>query len=106
MYTIRYCFENGHVEDVEFAQHYTVDELRKAYNYETRTYLDFPSKVTLIEVYRFEELIFEYPTTNVIGLFDTNTILFNQIKRDEEYCQSLYQQMTDYFIHGKMYRGD
>lgn len=106
MYTIRYCFENGHVEDVEFAQHYTVDELRKAYNYETRTYLDFPSKVTLIEVYRFEELIFEYPTTNVIGLFDTNTILFNQIKRDEEYCKSLYQQMTDYFIHGKMYRGD
>ena len=106
MYTIRYCFENGHVEDVEFAQHYTVDELRKAYNYETRTYLDFPSKVTLIEVYRFEELIFEYPTTNVIGLFDTNTILYNQIKRDEEYCKSLYQQMTDYFIHGKMYIGD
>ena len=106
MYTIRYCFENGHVEDVEFAQHCTVDELRNAYNYETRTYLDFPSKVTHIEVYRFEELIFEYPTTNVIGLFDTNTILYNQIKRDEEYCKSLYQQMTDYFVHGKMYRGD
>ena len=106
MYTIRYCFENGHVEDVEFVQHYTVDELRKAYNYETRTYLDFPSKVNLIEVYRFEELIFEYPTTNVIGLFDTNTILYNQIRRDEEYCQSLYHKMTDYYIHGKIYRGD
>ena len=106
MYTIRYCFENGHYEDVEFAQHCTVDELRKVYNYETRTYAGNHSKVSLIEVYRFEELIFEYPTTNVIGLFDTNTILYNQIKRDEEYCRLLYQQMTDYFIHGKMYQGD
>lgn len=106
MYTIRFIFENQEEVDIEFAQHYTVDELRKAYNYETRTYLDFPSKVALIEVYRFEELIFEYPTTNVIGLFDTNTILYNQIKRDEEYCHLLYQQMTDYFIHGKMYQGE
>lgn len=106
MYTIRFIFESQEEVDIEFAQHYSVDELRKWYNYETRTYLDFPSKVTHIEVYRFEELIFEYPTTNVIGLFDTNTILYNQIKRDEEYCKSLYQQMTDYFIQGKMYRGD
>ena len=57
MYTIRFIFENQEEVDIEFAQHYTVDELRKAYNYETRTYLDFPSKVALIEVYRFEELL-------------------------------------------------
>ena len=68
MYTIRYCFENGQVEDVEFAQHCTVDELRKVYNYETRTFKGNRSKVSLIEVYRFEELIFEYPTTNVNAL--------------------------------------
>ena len=106
MYTLRFHFENNHEEDIDFAQNYTKEELRKKYNYETRTFKGIRSKVTLIEVYRFEELIFEYPTTNVIGLFDTNTILYNQIKRDEEYCRLLYQQMTDYFIHGKMYRGD
>lgn len=106
MYTIRFIFESQEEVDIEFAHTLTKDELRKAYNYENRTYLDFPSKVTHIEVYRFEELIFEYPTTNVIGLFDANEIIYNQIKRDEEYCRLLYQQMTDYFIHGKMYRGD
>jgi hypothetical protein len=106
MYTLRFHFENNHEEDIDFAGQYTKEELRKIYNYETRTFKGIRSKVTLIEVYRFEELIFEYPTTNVIGLFDTNTILYNQIKRDEEYCRLLYQQMTDYFIHGKMYQGD
>lgn len=105
MYTIRFHFENNHEEDIDFAQNYTKEELRKMYNYETRTFKDIRAKVTLIEVYRFEELIFEYPTTNVIGLFDTIEILHNQILRDEEYCRLLYQQMTDYFIHGKMYRG-
>ena len=106
MYTLRFHFENNHEDDIDFAQNYTKEELRKKYNYETRTFNGIRSKVTLIEVYRFEELIFEYPTTNVIGLFDTIEILHNQIKRDEEYCRLLYQQMTDYFIHGKMYLGD
>lgn len=106
MYTLRFHFENNHEEDIDFAGQYTKEELRKIYNYETRTFKGIRSKVTLIEVYRFEELIFEYPTTNVIGLFDTIEILHNQIRRDEEYCSLLYQQMTDYYIHGKMYRGD
>ena len=106
MYTLRFHFENNNEEDIDFAGQYTKEELRKIYNYETRTFKGIRSKVTLIEVYRFEELIFEYPTTNVIGLFDTIEILHNQIRRDEEYCAMLYQQMTDYYIHGKMYRGD
>ena len=106
MYTLRFYFENNHEEDIEFASQYSKDELRKVYNKETRTFKGIRSKVTHIEIYRFEEQIFEYPTTNVIGLFDTIEILYNQIKRDEEYCRLLYQQMTDYFIHGKMYRGD
>ena len=106
MYTLRFHFENNHEEDIDFAQNYTKEELRKIYKQETRTFKGIRSKVTRIEVYRFEELIFEYPTTNVIGLFDTIEILHNQIKRDEEYCRLLYQQMTDYFVHGKMYQGD
>ena len=107
MYTLRFIFEDSRQEDIEFVQNYTEDELRKLYNQSEKFYIKYnKSKVTRIEIYRFEELIFEYPTGNVIGLFDTIKILYNQIKRDEEYCKSLYQQMTDYFIHGQMYQGD
>jgi hypothetical protein len=107
MYTIRFIFEDSRQEDIEFVQNYTEDELRKLYNQSEKIYLRYnKSKVVRIEIYRFEELIFEYPTGNVIGLFDAIKILYNQIKRDEEYCRLLYQQMTDYFVHGKMYLGD
>lgn len=105
MYTIRFIFESQEEVDIEFAQHCTVDELRKAYNYETRTYLDFPSKVTHIEVYRFEECIFEYSTINVNKCSDITELLYNQIKNDDEYCTHLYWHMTDWFENGNVYRG-
>lgn len=105
MYTIRFIFENQEEVDIEFAQHCTVDELRKAYNYETRTYLDFPSKIILIKVYRFEECIFEYSTINVNKCSDIIELLYNQIKNDDEYCTHLYWHMTDWFENGNVYRG-
>lgn len=105
MYTLCFHFEDKQNIEVEVAQRYTKNELRNMYNQETRTYLDFPSKVILIKVYRFEECIFEYSTINVDECSDIIELLYNQIKNDDEYCTHLYWHMTDWFENGNVYRG-
>ena len=89
MYTLCFHFEDKQKIEVEIAQRYTKNELRNMYNQETRTYLDFSSKVILIKVYRFEECIFEYSTINVNKCSDIIELLYNQIKNDDEYCTHL-----------------
>ena len=106
MYTLCFSFEDKQKIEVEVAQRYTKNELRNMYNQETRTYFGMHSKVTLIEVYRFEECIFEYSTINVNACSDIIELLYNQIKNDDEYCMHLYWHMTDWYENGNIYRGD
>ena len=106
MYILCFHFEDEQKIEVEVAQRYTKNELRNMYNQETRTYAGKTSKVTLIEVYRFEELIFEYSTINVNACSDIIELLYNQIKNDDEYCMHLYWHMTDWYENGNIYRGD
>lgn len=106
MYILCFHFEDEQKIEVEFAQRFTKNELRNMYNQETRTYAGKTSKVTLIEVYRFEELIFEYSTINVNACSDIIELLYNKIKNDDEYCMHLYWHMTDWYENGNIYRGE